>query len=164
MRDLCDRAPVRRYDARGGGGFWPDANELWLAAGVETYEGLAQVVLSARHELFHYVNWNAPVYRADQDRGWPAMRASLDRARRDVRGYRRYALWLERSFIPQADHANPVEYFADIPTNFPDPAEIPEPLRAYFGALLREGASQPSVPRRTLEPLELAEFHALLLP
>src|SRR5205823_5496959 len=37
VRALGARCPFFRYDARGGGGYWPDRNEIWLAAGVETY-------------------------------------------------------------------------------------------------------------------------------
>src|SRR5689334_2739506 len=55
VRALAECCPFHRYDARGGGGYWPDRNEIWLAAGVETYEGLRQVRLSACHELFHFV-------------------------------------------------------------------------------------------------------------
>ena len=77
VRALCARCPFHRYDARGGGGFWPDGNEIWLAAGVETYEGLRQ-----------------------------------------------------------GDHANVVEYFADIPTNFRDARELPPPIAAHFAPLI----------------------------
>src|SRR5207245_4721470 len=40
VRAVGARCPFFRYDARGGGGYWPDRNEIWLAAGVETLEGL----------------------------------------------------------------------------------------------------------------------------
>ncbi|MBM4421300.1 MAG: hypothetical protein FJ034_06935, partial [Chloroflexi bacterium] len=50
VRALCAKALVRRHDDRAGGGFWPDSNHIWLAAGVETYESRRQVFLSARHE------------------------------------------------------------------------------------------------------------------
>jgi len=74
IRALGERCPFFRYDARGGGGYWPDRNEIWLAAGVETYEGLRQVRLSACHELFHFICWNHPRYRADEDRGFARLR------------------------------------------------------------------------------------------
>src|SRR2546428_10860174 len=37
-RALCARCPFHRYDARGGGGFWPHGNVIWLPAGGEGYE------------------------------------------------------------------------------------------------------------------------------
>src|SRR5438128_2211926 len=74
IRALGARCPFFRYDARGGGGYWPDRNEIWLAAGVETYEGLRQVRLSSCHELFHFICWNHSRYRSDEDRGFGRLR------------------------------------------------------------------------------------------
>lgn len=151
VRALCAGAPVRRFAARGGGGYYPDRNEIWLAAGVETYEGRAQVALSARHELFHYVCWNHPRYRADEDAGFPALRAAIAEGHSEIDRCHRYRQWLLGSFIPQGDHANLVEFFADIPTNFRDPAELPRPLADYFAPLIGsrypyELSGAPSVP------------------
>jgi hypothetical protein len=143
VQALGRRCRIIRTNARGGGGFYPDRNEIELAAGVETYEGLRQVELSACHELFHYICWNHPVYRLDEDRNF----AYLRRAVRDSRGhldeFPRYRDWVTRSFLRQGDHANPVEYFADIPTNFRDPGELPPPIRAHFAPLI--DGSAPSV-------------------
>lgn len=162
VRALCASASLRRFDDRAGGGFWPDRNEIWLAAGVETYESRAQATAAARHELFHYVCWNHPIYRRDLDRGFPAMLHALEEAAPAVTAYTRYAAWV-RSFLRQGDHANPVEYFADIPTNFPDTAVLPPPLAAYFGALV-DGADPPQTDRAPRAALPLAAFHALLVP
>ena len=136
VRALASRCPLYRYDARGGGGFFPDRNEVWLAAGVETYEGLAQVALSACHELFHFVCHNHPLYRQDEDRGFAYLRRAVAQSRHFLDAYPRYRDWVVRSFLAQGDHANPVEFFADIPTNFRDPHELPPPLRAHFGPLI----------------------------
>ena len=57
--------------------------------------------------------------------------------------------------------ANPTELFADIPTNFPDPREIPAPLRAYFGPLLEDAQGGPDAVAR-MEPGDLAAFHTLI--
>lgn len=161
VRALGARCPFRRYDARSGGGYWPDANEVWLAAGVETYEGTKQVVMSARHELFHFVAHNDPRYRPDDDAGWPALWGALERSRAELDAYPRYRDWVRGSFLPQGDHANPTELFADIPTNFPDPREIPPALRAYFAPLLDGADGGPaSGPRAT--PGDLAAFHILI--
>ena len=143
VRELCRRCGFYRYDARGGGGFWSDRNEIWLAAGVETYEGLRQVRLSACHELFHFVCWNHPRYRADEDRGFARLRRVVDESAATIDAYPRYRDWLTRSFLRQGDHANVVEYFADIPTNFRDTRELPPPLAAHFAPLI-EGAPFPS--------------------
>ena len=164
VRALGRRAPLRRYDDRGGGGFWPDENEIWLAAGVETYESLAQVVMSSRHELFHYVNWNHPLYRDDLDRGYPGFRAALAEARPHLASCPRYAAFVAGSFVPQGDHANPVELWADVPTNFPDPAELPAPLARYFAPLLVEGGASPVLPHGKGEEDGLAAFHELIAP
>lgn len=161
VRTLGARCPFHRYDARGGGGYWPDRNEVWLAAGVETYEGTRQVVLSARHEMFHFVAHNDPRYRADDDASWPALWGALDASRSYMDDFPRYRDWIRRSFIPQGGHANPAELFADIPTNFPDPAELPPPLVAYFGPLLDGSEGGPeAVPAR--DPADLAAFHRLI--
>ena len=168
VRELGAKARFRRYDDRGGGGFWPDTNDIWLAAGVETYESLAQVVMSARHELFHFVNWDHPLYRDDLDRGYPGLRAALAEAsaRRASRTGRaseeRYWSWVAHSFVPQGDHANPVELWADIPTNFPDPAELPSPLAAYFAPLLVAGGAAPALPAGEAADDGLPAFHTLI--
>ena len=164
VRQLGAGARFRRYDDRGGGGFWPDTNDIWLAAGVETYESLAQVVMSARHDLFHFVNWNHPLYRDDLDRGYPGLRAALAEAREILEAHPRYAAWIAQSFVPQGEHANPVELWADIPTNFPDPAELPAPLAAYFAPLLVEGAARPALPALPAADAGLSAFHTLIAP
>ncbi|MDO8506149.1 MAG: hypothetical protein Q7S41_00910 [Candidatus Limnocylindria bacterium] len=109
--------------------------------GVETYEGLRQVELSACHELFHYVCWNDPRYRHDG--------------------------WVTGSFLRQGDHANPVEFFADIPTNFRDVSELPPPIRAHFAPLI-DGSPMPydlsRPPDWPIDPatLDLATFRRWL--
>jgi hypothetical protein len=158
---LGARCPFYRYAARSGGGYWGDRNEVYLAAGVETYEGLRQVVLSSRHEMFHFIAHNDPRYRADDDAGWPALWGALAESRADVADFPRYRDWIRRSFIPQGGHANPTELFADIPTNFPDPSEIPPPLRAYFAPLLIGSEGGPSAVTRS-SPGDLASFHSLI--
>ncbi len=161
VRALGARCPFYRYDARSGGGYWPDRNEVWLAAGVETYEGTGQVVLSARHEMFHFIAHNDPRYRPDDDAGWPALWGALAASRAELDSVPRFRDWIRRSFLPQGGHANPTELFADIPTNFPDPGELPAELRRYFAPLLEDSAGGPtSVARR--EPGDLAAFHSLL--
>jgi len=136
VRALGMRCRIHRTNARGGGGYYPDRNEVELAAGVETFEGLRQVELSACHELFHYVCWNDPRYRADEDQGFPYLRHAVRESRDTLDAYPRYRDWVTKSFLRQGAHANPVEYFADIPTNFRDAAELPPPIRAHFGALI----------------------------
>ncbi|OLE75521.1 MAG: hypothetical protein AUG02_07205 [Chloroflexi bacterium 13_1_20CM_2_70_9] len=143
VRALCARCPFHRYDARGGGGFWPDGNEIWLAAGVETYEGLRQVRLSACHELFHFVCWNHPRYRADEGRGFARLRSVVAESRALVDAFPRYRDWVTGSFLRQGDHANVVEYFADIPTNFRDAHQLPPPIAAHFAPLI-DGSPFPS--------------------
>ena len=142
VRALARTCRVIRTDARGGGGFYPDRNEVELAAGVETYEGLRQVELSCCHELFHFVCWNDPRYRKDEDQGFPYMRRAVHESRKLLDGFPRYKAWVTTSFLRQGDHANPVEYFADIPTNFRDTAELPPPIRAHFAPLI-DGAPLP---------------------
>ncbi len=136
VRELCASVDILRFDARGGGGFYPDTNAIQLAAGVETYERLAQARLSARHELFHYVCWNHRWYRQDEEQGFPRLIRAVAESRALASQHARYAAWVRDSFLPQGDHANIVEYFADIPTNFPDPRELPAPLAAHFAPLL----------------------------
>src|SRR5439155_433100 len=147
IRALGRRCPFYRYDARSGGGYWPDRDEIWLAAGVETYEGLRQVRLSACHELFHFVCWNHPRYRADEDRGFARLRRVIAESKRMARDHSRYHKWVTGSFLRQGDHANIVEYFADIPTNFRDPAEV---LRsAWMIAAVRPSARASASRRAT---------------
>ena len=136
VRALGARSPFSRYDARGGGGYWPDRNEIWLAAGVETYEGLRQVRLSACHELFHFICRNHPRYRADEDRGFARLRKVVAESRPVVKNYPRYRGWVTSSFLRQGDHANVVEYFADIPTNFRDTSELPPLIAAHFAPII----------------------------
>src|SRR5438477_8800840 len=163
VRALGARCPFFRYDARRGGGYWPDRNEIWLAAGVETYEGLRQVRLSACHELFHFICWNHPRYRADEDRGFARLRQVVAESRAVARGYPRYHGWVTGSFLRQGDHANVVEYFADIPTNFRDTAELPPSVVAHFAPLI-DGAAFPADFDRGLadDPYELAAFQRSL--
>jgi hypothetical protein len=71
------------------------------------------------------------------------------------------------SFLRQGDHANPVEYFADIPTNFRDTAELPPPIRVHFAPLI-DGTAVPydmaAKPLWPIDPasLELATFQRWL--
>ena len=136
VRALGRRCRIIRTNARYGGGFYPDRNEVELAAGVETYEGLRQVELSACHELFHYVCWNHPVYRRDEDRNFAYLRRAVRDSRTHLAEFPRYRDWVMGSFLRQGDHANPVEYFADIPTNFRDTGELPPPIRSHFAPLI----------------------------
>jgi hypothetical protein len=136
VRALAGRCRIIRTDARSGGGYYSDRNEVELAAGVETYEGLGQVELSACHELFHYVCWNDPRYRADEDQDFPYLRQAVRESGTLIAAFPRYQAWVTGSFLRQGDHANPVEYFADIPTNFRDTAELPPPIRAHFAPLI----------------------------
>ena len=165
VRTLGARCPFFRYDARGGGGYWPDRNEIWLAAGVETYEGLPQVRLSACHELFHFICWNHPRYRADEDRGFARLRKVVAESRSVVKNYPRYRGWVTASFLRQGDHANVVEYFADIPTNFRDTSELPPLIAAHFAPLI-EGAPLPEEFDDDLasDEYELAPFQRSLAP
>jgi hypothetical protein len=167
VRALGARCRIQRIVARSGGGYYPDRNEVELAAGVETYEGLHQVELSACHELFHYVCWNDPRYRADEDQGFPYLRHAVRESRDTLDAHPRYRDWVTKSFLRQGAHANPVEYFADIPTNFRDTAELPPAIRAHFGALI-DGSplpydlSKPAPWSFTTVELELATFQRWL--
>ncbi|MGH2472183.1 MAG: hypothetical protein ACRDG6_07250 [Candidatus Limnocylindria bacterium] len=165
VRSLGARCPFFRYDARGGGGYWPDRNEIWLAAGVETYEGLRQVRLSACHELFHFICWNHPRYRADEDRGFSRLRRAVADSRAVVKDYPSYRGWVTASFLRQGDHANVVEYFADIPTNFRDTSELPPAIAAHFAPLI-DGSPFPEEFDRDLagEPYDLFYFQRSLAP
>jgi hypothetical protein len=165
VRALGARCPFFRYDARGGGGYRPDRNEIWLAAGVETYEGLRQVRLSACHELFHFICWNNPRYRADEDRGFARLRKAVADSRGVVKDYPRYRGWVTASFLRQGDHANVVEYFADIPTNFRDRSELPPPVAAHFAPLI-DGSRFPDDfdDDFATDEYELAEFQRSLTP
>src|SRR2546428_5980641 len=125
VRELGARCPCRRYEARGGGGFWPDRNEIWLAAGVETYEGLRQVRLSACHELFHFLCWNHPRYRADEDRGFARLRRALARSRTLVGDFPRYRDWVTGSFLRQGPHAHGAGHVAPIPPQSPTVGPLP---------------------------------------
>lgn len=164
VRALGARCAFHRHTARGGGGYDPGENAAWLAAGVETYEGLAQVLLSACHELFHFICRNDPRYREDEDRGWTRLLDAVRRSQPLLDAYPRYRDWVTRSFLRQGDHANPAEFFADIPTNFRDPAELPPPLRGHFAPLIN-GSPFASLVVEPSEPVgELAEFQRLLAP
>jgi hypothetical protein len=163
VRRLCREVAFVRGDARGGGAFDPARNGIWLAAGVETYEALGQARMSARHELFHFVCWNHPWYREDEERGFPRLIRALEDSRREAARYPRYATWVREAFLRQGDHANVVEYFADIPTNFPDPRELPAPLAAHFGPLLTD-ARPPATPAAGRGDLDLASFQRLIGP
>jgi hypothetical protein len=165
VRALGARCPFFRYDARGGGGYWRDRNEIWLAAGVETYEGLRQVRLSACHELFHFICWNHPLYRADEDRGFSRLRKAVADSRPVVKDYPRYRGWVTASFLRQGDHANIVEYFADIPTNFRDTSELPPAIAAHFAPLI-DGSPFPDEFDRDLadDSYDLYYFQRSLAP
>src|SRR5207302_10347682 len=165
VRGLGARCPFFRYDARGGGGYWPDRNELWLAAGVETYEGLRQVRLSACHELFHFVCWNHPRYRADEDRGFARLRRAVAESRRLANEFPRYRDWVTLSFLRQGEHANVVEYFADIPTNFRDARELPAPIAEHFAPLIDgSGFSAAFDDELAADAYDLATFQRSLRP
>ena len=154
VRALGRRCRIIRTNARGGGGFYPDRNEVELAAGVETYEGLRQVELSACHELFHFICWNHPVYRRDEDRNFAYLRRAVRDSRHHIDEFPRYRDWVTGSFLRQGDHANPVEYFADIPTNFRDGAELPPPIRAHFAPLIDGSAPSVDVTREPDWPMD----------
>ena len=167
VRAIGLRCRILRPPMRAGGGYYPDRNEVELAAGVETYEGLRQVELSACHELFHYICWNDPRYRADEDQNFAYLRRAVRDSRDTIETFPRYRDWVRGSFLRQGDHANPVEYFADIPTNFRDTGELPPPIRAHFAPLI-DGASMPYDTTRpapwtwSAAELELATFQRWL--
>jgi hypothetical protein len=167
VRALAGKCRIIRTNARYGGGYYNDRNEVELASGVETYEGLRQVELSACHELFHYVCWNDARYRADEDQDFPYLRRAVKDSRKLLTGFPRYHGWVTGSFLRQGDHANPVEYFADIPTNFRDTAELPPPIRAHFAPLI-DGSAVPYEMTRapewtfTRQERELATFQRWL--
>lgn len=167
VRALGTRCRILRPLMRAGGGYYPDRNEVELAAGVETYEGLRQVELSACHELFHYICWNDPRYRADEDQNFAYLRHAVREGRDTIEAFPRYRDWVRRSFLRQGDHANPVEYFADVPTNFRDTGELPPPIRAHFAPLI-DGSpvpydmTRPAPWRFTEEELRLATFQRWL--
>ena len=167
IKELGRRCRIIRTEARAGGGFHPDRNEVELAAGVETYDGLQQVELSACHELFHYVCWNDPRYRSDEDQNFPYLRRAVFESRADLASYPRYRSWVVGSFLRQGDHANPVEYFADIPTNFRRTEELPPAIRAHFAPLI-DGVPVPydmsERPSWPIDPatLDLATFQRWL--
>jgi hypothetical protein len=76
------------------------------------------------------------VYRRDEDRNFAYLRRAVRDSRSQLAAFPRYRDWVLGSFLRQGDHANPVEYFADIPTNFRDTAELPPPIRAHFAPLI----------------------------
>ena len=165
VRALGRRCRIVRTNARYGGGFYPDRNEVELAAGVETYEGLRQVELSACHELFHFICWNDPRYRPDEDQGFPYLRRAVRESRDTLSGFPRYRDWVTGSFLRQGEHANPVEYFADIPTNFRDVGELPAPIARHFAPLI--DGSPPAydmtrAPDWPAAPTDLATFQRWL--
>jgi hypothetical protein len=156
VRALGRKCRIVRTDARYGGGFYSDRNEIELAAGVETYEGLPQVELSACHELFHFICWNDPRYRSDEDQGFPYLRRAVRESRTLLDGHPRYKDWVSGSFLRQGDHANPVEYFADIPTNFRSTSQLPPPIRAHFAPLIDGSAMPYDLSRRPDWPIHPA--------
>ena len=158
VRALGRRCRIIRTNARSGGGFYPDRNEIELAAGVETYEGLRQVELSACHELFHFVCRNHPVYRRDEDLRFAYLRRAVQDSRGHLAEFPRYRDWVTGSFLRQGDHANPAEYFADIPTNFRDTAELPSPIRAHFAALIDASTPTPDFTREPDWPMDPEYF------
>ena len=76
------------------------------------------------------------MYRRDEDRDFAYLRRAVRDSRAHLSEFPRYREWVTGSFLRQGDHANPVEYFADIPTNFRDTAELPAPIRAHFAPLI----------------------------
>ena len=56
--------------------------------------------------------------------------------------------------------ANPVEYFADIPTNFRDTADLPPPIRAHFAPLIDASAPTPDFTREPDWPMD-REYYSL---
>jgi hypothetical protein len=121
------------------------------------------VRLSACHELFHFICWNHPRYRADEDRGFARLRIVVAESRSVAKDYERYHDWVTRSFLRQGDHANVVEFFADIPTTFRDTSELPPPIAAHFAPLI-DGSPFPEDFDRKLadDPYDLPAFQRSL--
>lgn len=146
VQRLCAEAKFYRYNGvvEGiGGGYFPGRDEIWLNAGVETWESRNQIYASGRHELFHYVNWHDDLYHWDMDMGWPYLIGAIAESKRDLPRYPDYVAFLRR-FLAQGDHANPVEFFADVPTNiFNEIHLLPLPLNRYFGSLIRKNGRPP---------------------
>jgi hypothetical protein len=113
------------------------------------------------------VCWNDPRYRSDENQNFPYLRRAVFESRASLASYPRYRSWVVGSFLRQSDHANPVEYFADIPTNFRRTEELPPPIRAHFAPLI-DGAPVPYdmslTPTWPIDPasLELATFQRWL--
>jgi len=58
-----------------------------------------------------------------------------------------------------------VEYFADIPTNFRDVAELPPAIATHFAPLISGGPFSPDFDRDLIaEPYDLAAFQRSLSP
>ena len=82
-----------------------------------------------------------------------------------MKDYPRYRGWVTASFLRQGDHANVVEYFADIPTNFRDTSELPPLIAAHFAPLI-DGAPLPDAFEEDLstDDYDIAEFQRSLTP
>jgi hypothetical protein len=111
------------------------------------------------------VCWNHPRYRADEDRGFARLRRAVAESRDVLDRYARYRGWVTGSFLRQGDHANVVEYFADIPTNFRDTRQLPPLIAAHFAPLI-DGSPFPREFDHELadDPYELAAFQRALAP
>ena len=82
-----------------------------------------------------------------------------------MKDYPRYRGWVTASFLRQGDHANVVEYFADIPTNFRDTAELPPKIAAHFAPLIDGSPFSEEFDRDLAdEPYELIAFQRSLAP
>ena len=57
-----------------------------------------------------------------------------------------------------------VEYFADIPTNFPDLAELPAPIAEHFAPLISGGPLAPPARRGRANVADLDAFQRLIAP
>src|SRR5688500_19917607 len=55
VRALGRRCRIIRTNARGGGGFYPDRNEIVLAAGDESFEELWKIEFSDGHDILYFV-------------------------------------------------------------------------------------------------------------
>lgn len=143
VRELCAKAHITRYDARGGGWFDPATDEIYLAAGVETYERYAQVFTSSRHELFHYVCWNHPVYRADEDLGFPKLLRAFLESVPFMASHPRYRDWMLSEI--RYGHTNVVEFFSNVPTNWRLMAPLPPPLAQHFAPLIDGAEPHPAL-------------------